>query len=326
MDEAHVITDKMLAELEKRIAREYKKAHRDLVRKVNDYFAQFAADADAKLEALREGQISLEEYQEFIGRKMGVGQRWVDMRDRIAQDYHNANLHAREMYRETQKEVYALNRNYAVYDIEKKLSASISFTLYDRATVDRLLRDNPKLLPDPGKKMAEAIKKNPDLKWNKQKVQSAILQSILQGESVGEAAKRLMQVTQANYKQAVRYARTAITGAQNAGRLATYEEAVEEGAEIEKVWEATLDDRTRHAHRELDGQTVPVNEPFEADGYTIMFPGDPDAAPEMVWNCRCSMSSGDVKYPREKITYSPKLGSMTYEEWKEGGSGKRVQN
>lgn len=39
----------------------------------------------------------------------------------------------------------------------------------------------------------------------------------------------------------------------------------------------------------LDGQTVPLDAPFDVGGVPLMYPGDPDGPPEEVCNCRCTI-------------------------------------
>lgn len=63
-------------------------------------------------------------------------------------------------------------------------------------------------------------------------------------------------------------------------------EAEKKGANIVKQWDATLDGKTRDTHRRLDGQIREVDEPFEIDGKTAMYPGDFGLAEEDC-NCRC---------------------------------------
>jgi len=63
-------------------------------------------------------------------------------------------------------------------------------------------------------------------------------------------------------------------------------EAKKKGANIVKQWDATLDGRTRDTHRRLDGQIREVDEPFEIDGKTAMYPGGFGVAEEDC-NCRC---------------------------------------
>lgn len=317
MDIAHKETDDMIEAMEKRIASEYKKAGREVSRKMDAYL-QTVADGErvqrAKMEA---GEISPSEFQHWLHRHIMIGKRWKDTRDVLAEDMHNANQIARRIIKGGLPDVYAVNRNYAAYTIEHGLKINASFSLYDRHTVERLMRDNPKLLPDPvpGSRTAQAILRNKDLRWNRQLISSSITQSILQGETIGDMARRLETVTEANFKNAVRNARTACTAAENSGRLDCFKEAEELGIEQEKTWESTLDSRTRHEHRMLHGQTVPIDEPFEVDGYQIMYPGDPDAEPEMVYNCRCTMTTQIVGYERDRVEYSPGMGDMSFDEW-----------
>ena len=149
-----------------------------------------------------------------------------------------------------------------------------------------------------------------------------MLQSILQGEPIPKIADRLADaVWDSNRAAAIRNARTMTTGAENAGRVDSYKRAEKMGIKMEQMWVATLDDRTRYEHRQLDGMRVVVGEPFEIDGYTIRFPGDPQAEPEMVYNCRCTLIAAvagtEIDQNEAKdLPRNSKLGDMTYEEWK----------
>lgn len=58
------------------------------------------------------------------------------------------------------------------------------------------------------------------------------------------------------------------------------------GADVVKQWDASLDGATRKPHRILDGQIREVDEPFEAGGYKVMYPGK-FGRPEQDCNCRC---------------------------------------
>lgn len=76
-------------------------------------------------------------------------------------------------------------------------------------------------------------------------------------------------------------------------------------------------------HRLLDQETAELDEPFEVEGYEIMYPGDPDADPEMVYHCRCKLTSALVKYPRRNAmrrdnTTGEVVPMQSYQEWYEG--------
>lgn len=133
-----------------------------------------------------------------------------------------------------------------------------------------------------------------DLKWNERKIKSALLQSILKGESNPKLAKRLREAVGMNKTSAIRNARTMMTASHNMGKQTFAEEAVEMGIKVKKMWIATNDDRTRDSHAEMDGVVVEVNEPFiltNMDGSQceLMYPADPDGDPEQIYNCRCTM-------------------------------------
>ena len=109
-----------------------------------------------------------------------------------------------------------------------------------------------------------------------------------------------------------------MTGAENAGRLDSYKRAEDMGIEMEKMWVATLDRRTRHSHRVLDGEVQPTKEEF-SNG--CMYPGDPEGAPEEIYNCRCTMISQLKGFEKDisdlDLRHDSHLGDLTYDEWKE---------
>ena len=315
-DPGHVETDKELAKLEKRIEKEYKQAYKELAAKFEKYNKDFDRKDKAKLALVKSGQLSREEYIEWRKNQILVGERWKEMRDTLATDLTNTQRIATSMTKEFLPDAYAINHNYGTFEVEKGSHINTSYTLYDRETVNRLIRDNPKLLPAPKVDIPKAQL------WNKRKLTSAITQGVLQGEAIPDIAKRLMTVTDMSKAAAIRNARTMTTSAECAGRIDSYKRAEDMGIEMQQAWVATLDDRTRHEHRLLDGQIRPVGEPFEVEGQKILYPGDPAAEPYLVYNCRCtvialvkgtSLENGIGDYPR---ILDPALGDMTYEEWK----------
>lgn len=60
-----------------------------------------------------------------------------------------------------------------------------------------------------------------------------------------------------------------------------------------KVWQTMKDPRVRVAHASVEGQTVPVAQPFNVGGFLMMYPGDPSAPMRLVARCRCRMSYTD---------------------------------
>lgn len=317
------MTDKMLEELEKKITKEYTTAEKEIQEKLNEYFRRFDIKDSIKRQQLKDGKINVQEYEQWRIGQMAVGERWENMKNVIAEDLENTTKIAKSISNGYMPEVYALNHNYATYEIEKAGKVDTSYTLYDRQTVERIMKEDPQLLPPPGKRMKKKLKNKTVKKWAKGQLQSSITQSILQGEGIPSMATRIAKdLCVKDRKAAIRYARTAVTEAENAGRMDGYERAQNMGIKVKKTWVAVLDDRTRHAHRELDGQTVALDEPFENEIGKIMYPGDEDADPENYWNCRCTMISQVEGFETDvtdlELRNVNKLGDMSYEQWKKG--------
>ena len=79
-------------------------------------------------------------------------------------------------------------------------------------------------------------------------------------------------------------ARTEVVGGYNAGAQLVRDEV---GVE-RKEWIATLDERTRMAHSDADGEIVRQDDKFNVGGELLSHPGDPTASVSNIVNCRCS--------------------------------------
>ena len=321
-DYAHKLTDEQLAKLEQRIAKLYKEAADELSDTVKAYFEQFEKRDAAMKEKLDAGEITEQQYKQWRLAQMGRGKRFTALRDKVAERYTDANATAVAYVNDATPGIYSLNRNYSAYKIEQ-VSDKADFTLWDEQTVRRLVVEQPDLMPYyPPKR---ALQRGIDLKYGKQQITASVTSSILQGKGIGKISDDLQSRMQdMNRTSAIRTARTAVTGAQNAGRLDTYRAAQDMGIKIKKRWLATLDNRTRHAHAMLDGQTVDVDKPFKVDGYELMYPGDSSAPGYLVYNCRCTQiaevdgedtSSGGRRAIDQETGESVLVKDMTYAEW-----------
>lgn len=56
-----------------------------------------------------------------------------------------------------------------------------------------------------------------------------------------------------------------------------------------KRWQTRGDSAVRPAHAALQGAWKPLDKPFKTDGFQLMYPGDPEAPPELTINCRCHL-------------------------------------
>nr|WP_309101673.1 phage minor head protein [Fredinandcohnia onubensis] len=115
-----------------------------------------------------------------------------------------------------------------------------------------------------------------------------ISQGLLAGEGYTDIAERIQKSVGFGAVKARRVARTEGHRAQVQGRLDSAAKASKH-AELKKMWDGTLDSRTRKAHRKLDGTVV------DYDGVFVSIAGGKGVAPGLMFsaaddiNCRCSV-------------------------------------
>lgn len=322
-DLGHQLTDKELAKLERRIAKLYREAGKEMQATIGAYFEQFKK-RDEEMKALigtvQNGKEWTEaDYKKWRLNQIGRGERYQAMRDKVAQRATDANAVAVAYTNDATPGIYSLNRNYSAYTIEQ-VAGNVGFDLWDEQTVKRLMVEQPDLMPYyPPKR---ALKRGIDLEYGKKQITKSVTSSILQGKSIKHMADDLQKrITTMSRDSAIRTARTAVTGAQNAGRMDSYAAAGKMGIKLKKEWLATLDSRTRHSHAMLDGEQVAQDKKF-SNG--CRFPGDPQGPPWEIYNCRCTLiaavegvdTASAQRRARNPVTGETELiQNMTYQEW-----------
>lgn len=322
-DLGHKLTDKELAKLERRIATLYREAGEELQATIDAYFEQFKK-RDEEMKALigtvQNGKEWTEaDYKQWRLNQIGRGERYQAMCDKVAQRATDANAVAVSYTNDATPGIYSLNRNYAAYTIEQ-VAGNIGFDLWDEQTVKRLMVEQPDLMPYyPPKR---ALKRGIDLAYGKKQITASVTSSILQGKSIKHMADDLQKrITTMSRDSAIRTARTAVTGAQNAGRMDSYAAAEKMGIKLKKQWLATLDARTRHSHAMLDGEQVAQDKKF-SNG--CRFPGDPQGPPWEIYNCRCTLiaavegvdtSTAQRRARNADTGKTEVISNMTYAEW-----------
>ena len=322
-DLGHQLTDKELAKLERRIAKLYREAGEELQATIDAYFEQFKK-RDEEMKALigtvQNGKEWTEaDYKQWRLNQIGRGERYQAMRDKVAQRATEANAVAVSYTNDATPGIYSLNRNYSAYTIEQ-VAGNVGFDLWDEQTVKRLIVEQPGLMPYyPPKR---SLKRGIDLEYGKKQITASVTSSILQGKSIKHMADDLQKrITTMSRDSAIRTARTAVTGAQNAGRMDSYAAAEKMGIKLKKEWLATLDARTRHSHAMLDGEQAEQDKKF-SNG--CRFPGDPQGPPWEIYNCRCTLiaavdgvdtSSAQRRARNADTGQTEVIPNMSYAEW-----------
>ena len=292
-DKARKVTDKQLNKMEKKIQQIYVRSYKDISKSWDKFMISHAPKLDGAYKELQEAIKSGDKeainaakttYERTAKNITVNNKRFQGMVDETAAKLSHTNEVALNYVNGEMPKIYTVNYN-AFKDQKIK---GYSFSLVNERAVKELATKDKTLLP---RKKIDIPK---DIKWNEKNINSQMLQGILQGESIPDMAKRLMNVTDMNRVSAVRNARTMTTAAENKGRNDSYKKATEDGVIMKRIWVATLDERTRAWHADLDGVEVDVDEPWENEYGSIEYPGDPSADPGNVYNCRCAMRV-DVK-------------------------------
>lgn len=140
----------------------------------------------------------------------------------------------------------------------------------------------------------------------KNKVKAEITRGIANGSTYTQIAQQLSMVTNEELNKSYRIARTEGHRVTSEAKMTSIKKAKQQGADVVKQWDATLDGKTRKNHRKLDGQWVEVDEYFEVAGMKVKAPGKFGRKEEDI-NCRCVLLSRPRWAVDKRATKSAKI-------------------
>ena len=320
-DAGRVLVDEQLESLESDISRLYANASKEM-REKSDAFLEDYWRKDTKMRARVEaGEITEEQLKSWRKGQAYQSEKMSAQVADLTQTMLNADKTAMAMVGDKIPDVYATSYNFAGYRGEKYAQAVgrdyTSFTIYNREAVKQLVKGDPDLLPP-------KVDIPKDERWNRQHIQNAIAQGIVQGEPVNDIANRLMAVTTMDENAALRNARTAVNGIENKARHDATEQLKEDGIPMVYTWSATHDGRTRESHVLLDGQHPDENGYFENG---LRYPADPDGDPAEVYNCRCLLLTEieGIDHSKDDELYDQFMQENDYESWLALKENERLQ-
>jgi len=199
------------------------------------------------------------------------------------------------------------------YALEDAENIQLDFGLLNQDYVEQLI--NKKVA---GKTLSKRLYQHRTQLANR--VTSELLNGAVRGKGYAEVAKSVGELTEATYKQALRIARTEGGRAQSTSKQRAYEDAKEQGVDIQKRWTATLDKKTRSQHQSLDGQTVDIEEKFEFKGSQADGPRLFGVAALDI-NCRCTtvtIVNGIEPSLRRDNEKKKVIEYKNYDEWLNG--------
>ena len=173
-----------------------------------------------------------------------------------------------------------------MYDIQ---SQGIPLILpINQEQVVKAVQTDSKISTDLYTKLGEDIT---DLKKN---IRREVSRGIASGSSWWDVADALANKMTSPFEKAknnaARIARTEGHRIQQESQLDAMYDAKDNGADMLKQWDATLDSRTRPDHKAADGQIVELDEYFTVGGEKLKAPGVGGSA-KQVCNCRCCLLS-----------------------------------
>lgn len=312
MDSARERTDKELVKMEERITEIYQKSAHDLYKKWDAYMERAEKRIEGHENALRAAldsgdKDSIAKAKKALETaKTNVTLRdkyYRDMLDSVTDQLAKTNETALEYINGQMPKIYAWNYNEAGNIADE---VGIKFNLINEDVVKRRILDGD--ITTPFMVQGKHLDIPKDKRWNTKQINSAVLQGIIQGESMQQISRRLFPhmlskdlagnnlqdlpreerraIIHKNRVSAIRNARTMVTGAENLGRQDSYNRLEQDGLVLKKVWMATPDGRTRDWHIDMDGQEVGIHENFiDGLGNELEYPGDPVGDPATVYNC-----------------------------------------
>ena len=311
-DAARRWTERQLAEIEAMIEDLFNDEIAEATEEWFEFFAKFQEESERYQKAIRkaeqrgdEAEVKrlVKEYRTFVERHTLYNAEYTNIAQQTAWNMANIEALAIQIVNLYLPKIYAENYNILGTQLDEipvppgdmpvtgltfpqgHVTLGYNFENVNPWTVENLLKYNVNL-----PKSAQ---------WDMKLLNRIVLEGIKNGESMDKIAARIMKAFNVVQASAIRAARTAVTYAENKGRLDSYFWAEEKGIVLHKVWHSTQDKRTRKSHRNkpegVGNEEVPIREKF-SNG--LMCPGDPNGEPKEVYNCRCAMGAKVIGFKR----------------------------
>ena len=202
----------------------------------------------------------------------------------------------------------------AGYAIETEAMINLKFAMINMDTITASIEN-----PISGLTLSERLEKHRgDIIIN---IKSEVTQGLIRGEGYGKIAKRIKSKLDGDASKAIRVAQTETHRVLGDARETGFQKAQDMGIELKKVWDATLDNKTRSSHQSLDGQVADKDGYFHIDGYASKSPSNFSIA-YLDISCRCSVRaeidglSPKLRATRDDNNKTVLIPQMNYMDWK----------
>lgn len=328
-DKAHILTDKEIERMERHLSVIYRSVGKKIDKLFSEYAETIKEQSDKLLQAVNDAetpkdkQAAKQAYIRFYSATVKRDKRFKKTQQAAINALYSANKQSAEYINSKMAKIYAENYNQTGRGIQSDTESEYSF--------------KPVTVEDAreyGEITIQGVDKQKDGKWNAKNIASALVVGAIALQTAdkvfGGASKR---TARRNLDTANRQASDTATDAENKGRIDSMYRARDEGFHVQKIWIATLDNRTRDTHIEYDGMDAVELDYEYAPG--LKEPRDSGCSiMAEVCNCRCRIqhtmgkAQGGTRAAREgDVTGSYKKSSsfrdtktvnvpnMSYKEW-----------
>lgn len=283
---AEKVINRMAIDLEREIMKNYARQLRGMRSKLADIFDKY----------FQEGKLDFSEIQKY-GRLSKLEQSLIkDIKELYDDDG--------KLIRDTLSQVYEQSYYRTAWALETETRARLGYSAVDPKTVQLSVQN-----PFTGLTLNDRLERHrTNLIYG---LKEELTRGFVNGDTYPQISRRVKDLLEGDAGKAIRIVRTESTRIYNEAQYDSILHAEEQGIIMTKTWISSRDDRTRESHEELDGVTIPVDEPFEIDGDEGMFPGDFSRA-ENVINCRCAVQYNVVAINKPM---HDELDGMGFDDW-----------
>ncbi|WP_424765701.1 phage minor head protein [Paenibacillus sp. sgz302251] len=292
--EADKLSEKLISSTEKELVKQYSLSLKNIRSQLQAIYEKFGDD------------VSFADMQKF--------NRFNSLEKAIMDEIkflYKANAKA---LNESLFEQFAESYYRTAFALETGKQVALAYTLLNPDVIKAAI-----INPVSGLTLPERLEKNrTDIIY---RIKSDIAQGLIQGEGYSKMAKRVKETLEGDVSKAIRVVQTEAHRVQQEGRLQSMKHAESKGVNMVKVWDASLDSRTRSSHRKLDGVKVGLDDDFTSpSGGKGKIPGSLGSAKDDV-NCRCSVRTEIISYEptvrraRDERGKSVLIPYTTYDEW-----------
>jgi len=231
----------------------------------------------------------------------------------------NKLKNSKEVIKEVVQRGHVESYSYTSFALERTLQVDLNFSMLPSNAIQAATFN-------PYDKIKWSTRNLVNIESMKNSVRKEVTKGLINGSGYGDIAKKITQQLNIGATKAVRIAWTETARAQEAGRLASIDESIgyskEFGMQTKKVWNATLDGKTRPNHGAMDGVSTDDTGKFiftTMDGTTLYVAGPHLTGTTDDIACRCytSLEFDNIppKVRRDNITKEV-IPYKTYNEWK----------